>query len=60
MPFEGGRGRPSYKEGPVLGTGGDCSVIEALVFSGGWAVHVPAPCECALPRAGVWQPGAEP
>jgi hypothetical protein len=32
----------------------------ALVFSGRWTAHVPAPCQRALPCAGVRQPGAEP
>lgn len=56
----GGRGRHSYKEGPVFEDWPRCCMIEPFVFSGGRAAHVPAPCECALPGAGVWQPGAEP
>lgn len=32
----------------------------ALVFSGRWTAHVPAPCQRALPCTGVRQPGAEP
>lgn len=50
----------AVRGGPVLRTGHDCCVREPLVFSGGRAAHVPAPCECALPCEGVRQPGAEP
>lgn len=60
VPFSLGReSRAGYEEGPDL-TGQEHGVTDLRVFSGGRAAHVPAPCERALPRAGVRQPGAEP
>ena len=61
VPFSLGReSRAGYEEGPDLRTGREHGVTDLLVLSGGRAAHVPAPCERALPRAGVRQPGAEP